>query len=185
MPFTLCTCFICILPNRANAQEQETDDISSVVNSLELRGIGPALMGGRIADIAVSPTDRSTWYVAAGSGNLWKTTNSGITWTPVFDSQPSYSIGCVTIDPNNPETVWVGTGENVSGRHVGWGDGVYRSLDGGKSWKQMGLETSEHIGKILVDPRNSNTGRISACIYRGKCHGRGEFSYRQPYHGES
>ena len=141
---------------------QDDTSLSQVVSNLKLRGIGPAFMGGRIADIAVSPTDRSTWYVAAGSGNLWKTTNSGITWTPVFDDQPSYSIGCVSIDPNNPETVWVGTGENVSGRHVAWGDGVYRSLDGGNSWKQMGLETSEHIGKILIDPRNSNTILVAA-----------------------
>ena len=93
--------------------------------------------------------------MAVGSGNLWKTTNSGITWQSVFDHQVSYSIGCVTIDPNNPEVVWVGTGENVSGRHVGWGDGVYKSMDGGKSWKNMGLAKSEHIGKILVHPENS------------------------------
>ena len=96
------------------------------------------------------------------SGNLWKTTNSGITWDPVFDDQTSYSIGCFTIDPNSSETVWVGTGENVSGRHVGWGDGVYRSLDGGKTWRQMGLETSEHIGKILIDPRNSDVVVVAA-----------------------
>ncbi len=90
-------------------------------------------MGGRIADIAVSPADPSTWYVAAGSGGLWKTANSGITWQPVFDDQPSYSIGTVAIDPGNPEIVWVGTGENASGRHVGWGDGLYHSSNGGKT----------------------------------------------------
>ncbi len=145
-----------------NGQSEDAPQVKELVQNLKLRGIGPALMGGRIADIAVSPSDRSTWYVAAGSGNLWKTTNSGITWTPVFDDQPSYSIGCVTVDPQNTETVWVGTGENVSGRHVGWGDGVYRSRDGGRSWQQMGLETSEHIGKILVDPRNSNVVLVAA-----------------------
>ena len=119
-------------------------------------------MGGRIADIAVHPTKRSTWYVAVGSGGLWKTVNAGITWTPIFDDLPSYSIGDVAIDPNNPDVVWVGTGENVSGRHVAWGDGVYRSRDGGRSWEQMGLERSEHIGKILIDPRNSDVVFVAA-----------------------
>lgn len=137
-------------------------DLAKAASNLKLRNIGPALMGGRIADIAVSPDDRSTWYVAVGSGGLWKTTNAGISWKPVFDEQVSYSIGTVTIDPNNPEVIWVGTGENVSGRHVGWGDGVYRSVDGGGTWQQMGLEKSEHIGKILVDPRNSDVVFVAA-----------------------
>ncbi len=129
---------------------------------LELRSIGPALMSGRIADIAVHPKDQSTWYVAAGSGNLWKTTNAGTTWTPIFEDQGSYSMGCVSLDPGNPETVWLGTGENVGGRHVGFGDGVYRSLDGGKTWTNMGLGESEHIGRILVDPRDSNVVYVAA-----------------------
>ncbi len=137
-------------------------DLSKAVSGLQLRNIGPALMGGRIADIAVSPTNRSTWYVAVGSGGLWKTTNAGISWKPVFDEQVSYSIGTVTIDPNNPDIVWVGTGENVSGRHVGWGDGVYRSGDGGRTWQNMGLKKSEHIGKILVDPRDSDMVFVAA-----------------------
>ena len=139
--------------------EKETENGSPMsaetFQGLELRGIGPALMSGRIADIAVHPADQSTWYVAVGSGNLWKTTNAGTTWTPIFDDQGSYSIGCVTIDPTRPSTVWVGTGENVGGRHVGYGDGIYRSLDGGASWEKMGLAESEHIGTILVDPRDS------------------------------
>ena len=144
------------------AQTENTKAIAEAVSDLELRGIGPALMGGRIADIVVSTADRSTWYIAVGSGGLWKTTNRGITWKPVFDDQPSYSIGTVTLDPNNPEIVWVGTGENVSGRHVAWGDGIYRSTNGGATWQQMGLEKSEHIGKILVDPRDSNTVLVAA-----------------------
>jgi len=142
--------------------QTETTDITKAVSGLKLRGIGPAFMGGRIADIAVSPKDKSTWYVAVGSGGLWKTTNRGTSWKPIFDSKKSYSIGTVTIDPNNPEVIWVGTGENVSGRHVAWGDGVYKSVDGGKTWKQMGLEKSEHIGRILVDPRNSNVVFVAA-----------------------
>ena len=93
------------------AQTGNKDALAEAVNGLRLRGIGPAVMGGRIADIAVSPGEPSTWYVAVGSGGLWKTTNSGTTWQPVFDDQPSYSIGTVTIDPNNSQSVWVGTGE--------------------------------------------------------------------------
>jgi len=107
----------------AQAQTNDGDAIGRAASALSLREIGPAVMGGRIADIAVHPTDRSTWYVAVGSGGLWKTTNAGTTWTPVFDDQPSYSIGIVTLDPSNPDVVWVGTGENVSGQQPGRGLG--------------------------------------------------------------
>jgi photosystem II stability/assembly factor-like uncharacterized protein len=144
------------------AQSNQKEIASQVAKGLQLRSIGPAVMGGRIADIAVNPIHSSTWYVAVGSGGLWKTTNSGTTWTPVFDAQASYSIGTVALDPNNPEVVWVGTGENVSGRHVGWGDGVYKSMDGGATWQQMGLKNSEHIGKILIDPRDSDVVYVAA-----------------------
>ncbi|MEQ8532970.1 MAG: glycosyl hydrolase, partial [Imperialibacter sp.] len=144
------------------AQTTNNAALSEAATGLKLRSIGPALMAGRIADIAVSTADPSTWYVAVGSGGLWKTTNRGTSWQPVFDEQPSYSIGSVTIDPNNPDVVWVGTGENVSGRHMGWGSGVYRSGDGGKTWQAMGLPASEHIGKILVDPRNSHVVYVAA-----------------------
>lgn len=128
----------------------------STFSGLKLRSIGPALMSGRIADIAIHPNDFSTWYVAVGSGGVWKTENSGTTWKPVFDKQSSYSIGCVTIDPANPHTIWVGTGENVGGRHVGFGDGVYRSDDDGLNWQNMGLKNSQHISKIVIHPQNSN-----------------------------
>ena len=124
-------------------------------SGLKLRSIGPALMAGRIADIAIHPHDDNIWYIAVGSGNLWKTINAGVTWTPIFDDQGSYSTGAVTIDPNNPETVWLGTGENVGGRHVGYGDGIYRSDDGGQSWINTGLKDSEHISRIIVNPNNS------------------------------
>ena len=112
--------------------------------ALPLRSIGPALMGGRIADLAIHP-NTTTWYVAVGSGGVWKTTNAGTTWTAIFEQQPSYSIGCITLDPSNPQTVWVGTGEAVGGRHVAWGDGVYRSLDGGapgSTWASRPANTS-------------------------------------------
>ena len=129
---------------------------------LEMRSIGPAFMSGRIADIVIDPTDQSTWYVGVGSGGVWKTDNAGTTWTPVFDNEGSYSIGCITLDPNDPGTVWVGTGENVSGRHVGYGDGLYRSRDGGQSWENVGLEDSEHIGMIRIDPRDSDIIFVAA-----------------------
>ena len=150
------------IPAISATESDEGGLTAATLKGLALRSVGPALMGGRIADIAVSPRDRSTWYVAVGSGGVWKTANAGVTWTPIFDDQPSYSVGCVTIDPSDPDVVWVGTGENVSGRHVGWGDGVYRSPDGGQSWQQMGLETSEHIGKIVVDPRDGNVVYVAA-----------------------
>jgi photosystem II stability/assembly factor-like uncharacterized protein len=123
---------------------------------LRLRSIGPALTSGRISDIAVHPRDKRTWYVAVASGGVWKTTNAGITWTPIFDNESTYSIGTVVIDPKNPNVIWVGSGENNAQRSVSYGDGVYKSVDGGRSWQNMGLKQSEHIGKILIDPRNSN-----------------------------
>ena len=131
-------------------------------DGLQLRSIGPAMPSGRIGDIAVDPRDHRTWFVAVASGGVWKTTNGGTTFTPVFDDQPSYSIGCVTIDPRESLTVWVGTGENNSQRSVAWGDGVYKSIDGGKTWKNMGLAKSEHIGRIVVDPRNSDIVYVAA-----------------------
>ena len=154
-------CLLWVIPSTV-AQKIDSDALVNAAAGLEVRSIGPALMGGRISDIAVHPSDPSTWYVAAGSGGVWKTTNRGTTWQPVFEDQPSYSIGAVTIDPSNPNVVWVGTGENVSGRHVGWGDGVYRSADGGRTWRSMGLSKSEHIGKILIDPRNSDVVFVAA-----------------------
>lgn len=150
--------FLFTLPGMAGKEKTAAKDKMSAgtFSGLKFRSIGPALMSGRISDIAIHPQDRSTWYIAVGSGGVWKTVNSGTTWTPIFDTQPSYSIGCVTIDPKHPDVVWVGTGENVSGRHVGYGDGIYKSLNGGRTWENMGLKHSEHISKILIDPRDSN-----------------------------
>ena len=141
--------------------EEANSDVSGkldagLLSGMKLRSIGPALMSGRIGDLAINPAQPNTWYAAAASGNLWKTVNSGNTWEPIFDKYGSYSIGCVTLDPQNPEIVWVGTGENVGGRHIGFGDGVYRSPNGGKSFENLGLKNSEHISKIVVDPRDSN-----------------------------
>jgi photosystem II stability/assembly factor-like uncharacterized protein len=146
------------------AQNQSDNTLFSTetFSGLKFRSIGPALMSGRIADIAIHPDNANVWYVAVGSGGVWKTENSGTTWSPIFDKQGSYSIGCVTIDPSNPNVIWVGTGENVGGRHVGYGDGIYRSDDGGASWKNIGLKNSEHISKIIVHPSNSDVVWVAA-----------------------
>ena len=154
------------VPGALHAQESDADAPaelnSGLLSSFRWRSIGPAVASGRIADIAIDPTDRSTWYVAASSGNVWKTTNAGTTWTPIFDDYGSYSIGAIALDPNDHLTLWVGTGENNGQRSVGYGDGVYKSVDGGRSFTNMGLETSRHIGMIAVHPDDSRTVFVAA-----------------------
>jgi len=132
------------------------------LSGLALRPIGPALTSGRVVDFAMHPGDRGTYYVATGSSGLWKTVNGGTTFEPVFDGESAYSIGVVELDPGNPHVVWVGTGENNGQRALGYGDGVYKSVDGGKSWRNMGLENSEHIGKILIHPDDSDVVYVAA-----------------------
>jgi photosystem II stability/assembly factor-like uncharacterized protein len=151
-------------PLAAPAQTPPTKapDAAATFAGLKLRSIGPAIASGRINAFAVHPKDASTYYVAVASGGVWKTTNAGTTWTPIFDNEGSYSIGAIALDPRNPQVVWVGTGENHSQRSVGYGDGLYRSDDGGKSWKNVGLKSSEHIGRILIDPRNSDVVYVAA-----------------------
>ncbi len=131
-------------------------------SGLKFRSIGPALTSGRIADIAVNPRNPSEYYVGVASGGVWKTTNKGTTFEPIFDAQASYSIGCVSIDPNNSSTIWVGSGENNNQRAVAYGDGVYLSKDAGKTWQNMGLKTSEHIAKIIIHPKDPNTVYVAA-----------------------
>ena len=145
---------LCLIGTHISLNAQQITD--NTFTGLKFRNLGPALTSGRIADIAIHPKNENIWYVAVGSGGVWKTVNAGTTWTPIFDKQTSYSIGCITIDPNNEHTIWVGTGENVGGRHVGFGDGIYVSYDDGKSWKNMGLKKSEHLSKIIVHPENSD-----------------------------
>jgi photosystem II stability/assembly factor-like uncharacterized protein len=131
-------------------------------NDLRLRLLGPAFTSGRVATVAVDPSNRSRFFVAAASGGVWRTTNGGVTFTPVFDTEGSYSIGAMALDPKNPSTVWVGTGENNSQRSVSYGDGVYKSDDSGRTWKNVGLKKSEHIGKIVIDPRNTDVVYVAA-----------------------
>jgi len=131
-------------------------------SGLRLRSIGPAVTSGRVIDLAINPGNPSEYYVATGGGGLWKTSNHGITFEPIFDNEGAYSIGCVTLDPSNPNIVWVGSGENNNQRAANYGDGVYKSEDGGKTFKNVGLKTSEHIGRIAVDPTNSDIVYVAA-----------------------
>jgi photosystem II stability/assembly factor-like uncharacterized protein len=150
------------VPGALSAQESDSRLGATNFGALAFRNIGPAINGGRIADIAIHPDNRNVWYVAVGSGGVWKTENAGTTWRPIFDGQSSYSIGSLAIDPSEPSTVWVGTGEDVGGRHVGYGDGVYKSTDGGRTWQNKGLRSSEHISTMLVHPKNSDVVWVSA-----------------------
>ncbi len=161
---TISRCFLLLVLTTNIIQADPNDSLmtSETFSGLKLRNIGPAQRSGRISDIVKDPTHPSTWYVAVASGNVWKTVNNGTTWTPIFEKYGSYSIGCITIDPKNPQILWLGTGENNSQRSVGYGDGVYKSSDAGTSWTQVGLQASEHIGKILVDPRDSDTVYVAA-----------------------
>lgn len=153
----LITLFALLQP--VTAGERLTSDL---IKQVKLRCLGPALKPGRVSDIAVDPADPNVWYLSFGSGGLWKTTTRGNLWTPIFDDGGSYSLGCIAIDPSNPQVVWLGTGENSSNRSVGYGDGVYKSVDGGRTWQNRGLADSQHIGKILVDPRDSNVVYVAA-----------------------
>lgn len=150
-----------LLMSLAMAQTADTMREQGVLSEktfagLKFRCIGPAFSSGRIADFAVNPLKPAEYYVGVACGNVWKTTNAGTTWEPIFDKYGSYSIASVVLDPSNPHVVWVGTGEYNSQRAIGFGDGVYRSEDGGKSFKNLGLKRSEHIGRIIIDPRNSH-----------------------------
>lgn len=162
-----------ILPfNQAKAQKKKkgSGDTKEIVDSLKnvslsglsFRHIGPALTGGRVVDLAINPDNNSEYFVASGHGSLWKTTNRGTTFNPVFDHQKTFSIGAVVYDPNNTNVVWVGTGEHNNQNNVIYGDGVYKSEDGGASWTNKGLKASDHIGMIVVDPNNSNVVFVAA-----------------------
>jgi photosystem II stability/assembly factor-like uncharacterized protein len=136
--------------------------LSSTFSGLSFRSIGPAWASGRISDFAVNPKNHSEIYAGVGAGNIWKTTNNGTTWTPVFDKYGAYAIGCLAIDPENPSVIWAGTGENTHQRQLGYGDGIYKSEDAGASWKNMGLKDSRQIGMIAIDPRNTDVVYIAA-----------------------
>ena len=164
--YSLITLLFLLTTSESFSQKKNKSEINYLdkisLNGLKWRSVGPALTSGRVSDIAVNLKNPFEYYVAVASGGVWKTTNWGVEYTPVFDTQDSYSVGCVTIDPNNPNVVWVGTGENNNQRSVAYGDGVYKSTDAGKSWKNVGLKKSEHIGNIIVHPDNSDVIYVSA-----------------------
>lgn len=166
---TILTAFILIgslsavAQKKIDAKPKGPDSLKNIsLAGLSFRSVGPAITSGRIADIAVNPNNHSEYYVAAAAGGVWKTTNAGNTLNPVFDGEGSYSIGCLAIDPTNSNVVWVGSGENNNQRVVAYGDGIYKSEDGGKSWNNMGLKNSEHIGRIAIDPTNSDIVYVAA-----------------------
>jgi len=166
--FALICFFVCVSSvdaqrrNRKPTPQVQASPDLAIFNNISIRNIVPARTSGRVTQVAVNPENRSIRYASIASGGVWKTVNAGTTWTPIFDSQKSYSIGTIVIDPNNVNVLWVGSGENNSQRSVGFGDGVYKSTDAGKTWKNVGLPTSEHIGKIVVNPQNSNEVYIAA-----------------------
>ncbi|MEJ2162278.1 MAG: sialidase family protein, partial [Robiginitalea sp.] len=164
--FSLCAFFLLqgtfLNAQRKKDKSQDKKEQQLPLQAFKFRNIGPAFLSGRIADIAMHPDNDNIWYVAVGSGGVWKTENAGTTWTPLFDQQNSYSTGCVTIDPRNPSTIWVGSGEDVGGRHVAYGDGIYRSRDGGNTWENLGLKNTQHIARIIVHPDNSDVVWVAA-----------------------
>ncbi len=134
----------------------------SVLAQLQWREIGPAVMGGRIADLAVVESHPAIFYAATGTAGLWRTTNHGTSWEPLFDDQPASSLGDVTLAPSNPNIIWVGTGEPQNRQSSGWGNGVYQSLDGGRTWTHLGLTETRHIARIAIHPTNLEIVYVAA-----------------------
>ena len=150
IPLTLT--LMCILFPFSEAFPQTLD--KKMLNNINYREIGPTRQSGRFVDFAVVKQKPTTFYAATASGHLWKTVNNGITFEPIFENEKVFSIGDVAVAPSDPNIVWVGTGEANNSRSSYWGDGVYKSDDGGKTWKNMGLEESHHIGRIAIHPEN-------------------------------
>jgi photosystem II stability/assembly factor-like uncharacterized protein len=149
-PIIFCLALAFALPDGAAGQSSVTDKLKN----LEFREIGPAVMGGRIDDFGVVESNPNIVYVGTASGGVWKTTNNGTTWEPVFDKEGVSTIGDIAIAPSDPSVVWVGTGEPNNRQSSSWGDGIYKSLDAGKTWQKMGLAATHHIGRIVIHPKN-------------------------------
>ena len=154
----LCAAAAALAPSPASAQTT----LETAISHLQYRELGPALMGGRIADLDVVESKPQVFYIATGTGGVWRTDNHGTSWTPLFDDQPASSIGDVTLDQSNPNLVWVGTGEPQNRQSSGWGNGVYKSTDAGNTWRHMGLEGTKHVGRILIHPRNPDVVYVAA-----------------------
>jgi len=163
---TLVILFVLLLPFNSAAQKdkknKKKDVISQAIGGLKFRSIGPDFTSGRISDFAVNPDNPAEYYVATSVGHVWKTENNGITFKPVFDNYGAYAMGCIVMAPQNTNILWLGTGENNHQRDLGYGNGVYKSVDGGKTWQNMGLKKSYHIGGISIDPRDYNTVLVAA-----------------------
>jgi photosystem II stability/assembly factor-like uncharacterized protein len=149
---------LALIPADLGAQALPPD----VAKAFKFRAIGPTRQSGRFVDFAVPAKEPHTIYAATGSGGLWKSVNNGISWEPIFDDQPVISIGDIAVADTDPKVVWVGTGEHTSSRSTYWGDGVYKSVDAGKTWTNMGLKDSHHIGRIIIDPANANIVYVAA-----------------------
>ncbi|HKW88130.1 MAG TPA: hypothetical protein VJN21_05185 [Candidatus Acidoferrales bacterium] len=152
----------CVPGARAQEATTSTPTIESALANLKMRAIGPAIMGGRIDDIAADPTNPEVIYIGAAAGGAWKTTDGGMTWTPIFENEPNPSIGAIAVAPSNPSIVWIGTGEANNRQSASWGDGVYKSTDGGKTWAHMGLDDTQVIGRAVIDPTNPDVVYIAA-----------------------
>ena len=139
-----------------------SDRIERFLDGMHWRSVGPANMGGRIDDVAVVESDPRVIYLGTATGGLWKTTNNGVTWRPIFDEQPVSSIGDVAVAPSDPAVVWVGTGEANNRQSSSWGNGVYKSVDAGRTWTHMGLEDTHHIGRVVIHPQDPETVYVAA-----------------------
>ena len=159
--FLLTFSFLFIVSGVLYAQSAD-DVIDKTVNNLTWRSIGPANMAGRIDDFAVVESNPFIVYVGTASGGIWKTTNNGVTWKPIFDDQITSTIGNIDVAPSNPGVLWVGTGEANNRQSSSWGNGVYKSTDGGNTWHHMGLENTHHIGRVRIDPKNPDVVYIAA-----------------------
>ncbi len=163
--FTIATLLVASLYSSLYAQRSPSASTAidpAVLSDLRYRNIGPAITGGRIVEFAVVEREPAIIYAATASGGAWKTINGGTTWEPVFDNERTISIGAIALSQTNPSVVWIGTGEANSVRSSSWGNGVYRSLDAGRTWTHMGLEKSQHVGRILIDPADVNTVYVAA-----------------------
>lgn len=150
------------LMTRVSAAQSTPEPWQNILSALKPRSVGPVNMGGRVTDIAVYEKEPRIFYVASASGGIWKTINGGTTFIPEFQNETSISMGAVAVSHNSPDVVWAGTGEGTSRNSVAWGDGVYKSVDGGKTWKNMGLAETMHINRIVIDPKDDNTVYVGA-----------------------
>src|SRR4051812_29748065 len=161
MPSRACPITLALLVVSTASLNAQTVD-SATLAGLRWRNVGPANFGGRVSDVVGIPSPSKTFYVAAAAGGIWKTTNAGVTFRPVFDNQRVVSMGMLAIAPSDTNQVWAGTGEPNSRNTIEPGGGIYKSTDGGRSWKLMGLEKSQHIGRIVVHPTNPNIVYVAA-----------------------